>query len=171
MKTKQEIVEAYKRYLASLNGKSSDIIGNFDAIYKHITNNCEGEIYQALLIDCIGKTIKAVKENGLRLKDMASEWNKASIDRFFEILGNIEKARKTEDWDTYKINEYYLFKLCKEEESPHTRLYMYIKHSESIDGYNLYKSNRELVKELFNAKTEEEIEEILEKETLKRKKG
>ena len=89
MKTKQQIVEAYKRYLASLNGKGSDIIGNFDAIYKHITNNCEGEIYQALLIDCIGKTIKAVKEKGLRLKEMASEWNKASIDRFFEILGKL----------------------------------------------------------------------------------
>ena len=161
MKTNLELVGAYKRYVASLKEKRVDVIKNFDAMYKFIDQNSEGEIYQVLMFDCIGKTLRTVKDKGIRLKDDALDWNADAVERCFEILDNIKKAKSAWDWDTYKINLYYLFKLAQTEESPHTRLYIYMKHQASSDGANLYKSNKDIVKDLFLAKTNEEIDEIL----------
>lgn len=162
MKTKVEIIKAYERYLSSLGQNKNEVFKNFDRMYQYLTNKVEDDkLYQVLTVDCIYKTLKVVRDKQLRFKDGSCEWHKSSIDKAYQLIENIEKAVRHEDWDTYKINVFRLFKLAKEEESPNTRLFIYSKYQEIDEGYRFFKSEKERVSKLLKVETDEEAEKVL----------
>lgn len=161
MEEKLKVMNTYKRYLESLGNKDSNLVENFRAVCKYLDDNTDEYFYVALMTNCVFNTVKAAKERNLKLRDMASDWNHSAVQEFFNLKDKAVNLKRIGNYESYKVIEYRLQKLIYEEESPHTKLYMYIKHSESEDGYEFYKHSKNTVWKLLKAKSSNEIESIL----------
>lgn len=164
MRTRLEIVKAYGRYLESLKKQNSNVVAEFDKMYKYIINEVEKvdeKLWRTMCIDCPNKALQVAMQRKLRFKENGYDWNQYAVDKCFKLIDNINKADETNDLDTYKINLYKLFKLLREDEAPNVILYMWYTYKKTDSGKVLLKSENEKVRKLLNASTEEEIEDIL----------
>ena len=161
---KLEIIKSYTRYLNSLKEESSNIIRNFDKMYKYLNSKVskiDKDLWQALTFDCVYKTLKIAKERQVKYKSFGQDWNNYSVERCYQLIDNFQKAERTQDNEMLNINLYRLFKLLANEELPNVVLFMWYTFSKTELGGELLKSEREKVNKLMKSQTEEEIDELL----------
>ena len=168
MITKLTLVQQYSKYLDAIskdNGKQ--IPTYFKKFTSFLRKNCEDKELQVLLeLDSIGKTLVQVKKKDIRLKELAENWSRTSIEEFYRILKILNQLVRSDEGntDTYRVNFGKLVALLNKQKDPCVILYMYLCHSNSIDGERLYtnKDDREMVRRLMGASTEEEIDNLLQ---------
>lgn len=161
---KLEIIKSYSRYLNSLKEENSNIIGNFDKMYKYLNSKVsiiDKDLWQSLTFDCVYKTLTKAKERQVKYKSFDQDWNNYSIERCYQLIDNFQKAERTQDNEMFDINLYRLFKLLTNEELPNVVLFMWHTFSKTELGGELLKSEREKTNKLLKAQTEEEIDELL----------
>ena len=165
MKTKLEIVKAYERFLKSLKKENSDIIGDFGKMYNYLNNEVskiDVNLWQVLTFDCVGRTLQQARDRKLRFKTDDYDWNQYSVERCYKLIDNIIKADYTQDRDSFNINVYRLFKLMtEEEEEPNVILYMWHTYSKTECGRIAVNGEKERVRKMLKASTEEELEKAL----------
>ena len=162
MRSNIEIIKSYTNYLKGLrNASNTELFNNFDKMYTYLLNKVEGRLYVILLLDCVSKTLRECDRRQLRFKTEGCSWNRASIEKGFKLLENMRKYEDRDD-SAFFVNFHNFIKLLNEESSPNTRLYLWAQYRKTDNGRNFLQSELRRIRQLLQAKTEEETESILQ---------
>ena len=168
------ITQQYAKYLENIKScDDAQVISNFNKLESFLANlfNTQAEDEELLThikLDSINMTLKEIRKRSIKLKNAASYWDSKEIGRFFNLLDkanaiyNNLKEHQEGSSEEYIAVEGVLINCINEQKDPSVKLYMYLKHEDSAEGRNLYKSSSNTAKQLIAASSEEEIDVILQ---------
>lgn len=156
MKDKRQVVEAYKRYVSSIKN-NNNLIEHFKAMMEYFDKHLEDkDLALNLQLDCIYRTVNEVERANIRLKNYTNTWNKEAVDEFIKRLRILSKCHQEGDSDAYKVNFCKLTNIIKSfDNNTPLQLYLYLLHSKSSDGRELYGRLGGKIKELLQADDDE----------------
>ena len=126
----KKVLDAYGRYLKTLEDKNTDFGGNYKAMKDYISSRCTGADRTALLSVLMYETVKAVKGHGIKCVSKAGDgWDKVVVQELYTKLNSMQATwdkRDTEDIkERLAIQGESFFKLVdKNEDKPWLQLYM-----------------------------------------------
>jgi len=129
METK--VLDAYRRYLKTLEDKNTDFGGNYKAMKEYISSRCTGADRTALFSVLTYETVKAVKGHGIKCVSKAGDgWDRVAVQELYTKLNSMQTTwdkRDTEDVkERLAVQCESFFKLVyKNADKPWLQLYMY----------------------------------------------
>ena len=159
METKT-VLDTYKRYLRTLNCSDAELFTNYKKIMDFIKENCDdGELWGLLLRHCIGKTLKEIRERGIRAKDYSKgDWDALAIRKGCRLIDNIKRFDLI-DPDAYKVNSHNFWELA-DKQSSYVQLFLYLCFADRLSMNKLFEpSMKELEEAASKAGQEEESEQ------------
>ncbi len=134
----KEIIEVYRRYVKSLREKNANLIRNFQAMNRVLSEHCSDQELKAdLYIDLLYVTLKSIKSRGIILRDHAEEdWNSFAVKECYSKIKKMNERWSAEEYEAFNI----LFtRFCKWvfgfEELPCLHLYFWQVYSNTEMGY------------------------------------
>lgn len=157
-----EIIKVYKRYRNEELPHTKDIVSLYDSMEKWLERKVEDEkLKSAIHLGIINETLKESSRRKLNFKDGAVEWNSSILPSFYNLTDKVSKANMN-DYDNtqFKVFTCQLFKLITEEESPHTRLYMWSVCKEKL-YMGMFRDSSAICSKLAKCNSEEEVQNVL----------
>ena len=135
----KKVLDAYVRYLKSIEDRNSNIGENYKSMREYINRNCTGNDRTALLDVLVYETIKTVKGHAIKCVSRAGDnWDKLAVQQLYMKLTNLQKA-----WDDQSsereqrvallADQFFKFVLSHKDK-PWLQLYMYQCYSERDYG-------------------------------------
>lgn len=170
MKENKVVVEQYKKYLQNIRKEETNVAESFGKLVNFLDQQCENEkLSMAIELDGIHKTLKEIRNRGIKLKEQG-DWSKITVNRCYELIKLMNTNFREGNKQAFSINFYKFWDLATKQPT-NLRLFMHLMHENNKYSRdeedpsvreNLYKSEKERIKALFNASSNEEIEAILE---------
>lgn len=135
----KKVLDAYVRYLKSIEDRDSNIGESYKAMREYINKNCDGKDRAAMLDVLVYETIKAVKGHGIKCVSRAGEgWDKLAVQQLYMKLNNLQNAwddssSEREQRVAILADQFFKF-ILSHKDKPWLQLYMYQCYSERDYG-------------------------------------
>ncbi len=171
------IAKTYQRYLNKINEAEAQeipsLFGRLKSFLQRedVATSDTKRLRNIIENDALGQTVVQCRKKETRFKDAAEQWDSSAVQNFYKLKALVNtyttKVHRNQlvaesETEQYQVNIYRLLKLLEEQEDPSLELYLATVYVSSMDGEKIFFTQRQTVKKLFNAKTEEEVEEIVQ---------
>ena len=159
---KKKIVEAYNKYIKSLNDGDSDIIKNFQTMYQWLKANCDDDAWVTLSYGSICKTLKAAEKRELNYRDNSKGlWDGSVAKKGFQLAKTTDRTSKSGNMQKLKDCFIELFTMFNETScKPPLQLYVchcYYQTETGKSFFNRVERDADQVIKEFNEEEDEKV--------------
>lgn len=174
--TKTTLVDQYRKYLATLKKEDTDVVQCYSKLtdlFNRYNGSELSSLTTVLEVDAIHHTLVQVERRDIKLYRLSEygEWSRTAVAECYDVIHQLCKAEKEymdglHDQTNYSRAFMRYWKLTSAQ-PVHVRLYMYLvlrgqwKKWKKDEKAEFFGTERERVKRLMQAKTDEEIDRIL----------
>lgn len=174
--TKTTLVSQYRKYLETLKKEDTDVVQCYSKLtdlFNRYNGSELSSLTTVLEVDAIHNTLVQVENRDIKLYRLSvyGEWSRTAVAECYDVIHQLCKAEREymdglHDQTNYSRMFLRYWKLTSAQ-PVHVRLYMYLslraqwKKWKKDEKAEFFGTERERVKRLMQAKTDEEIDRIL----------